>query len=185
MWCVFHNSQPSKTGFLNRILAFTTTEFSNAFNSTAPTSQVFTVGHPQNNNSGDTCRDGNSYVAYCFTSIEGFSAFGSYVSNGVADGPFIYTGHKPALLWIKNIDSTSTNWMIWDNVRDTYNVADSILRANLSDEEDDGTWEVDFLSNGFKIREANSDHINNTNSDTYIYCSWAEMPFKYSATNAR
>ena len=128
------------------------------------------------------------YVVYAFTSVEGYSAFGSYKSislnDGTENGPFVYTGFKPAWLMIKAASLNSTNWMIWDNARDTYNRTDNILRANTASQEVDGTWKIDFVSNGFKIRTLSSDHINRADSiETYVYMAFAEQPGKYS--NAR
>ena len=44
---------------------------------------------------------GDNYVAYCFAEKQGYSKFGKYVGNGNADGPFVYTGFKPAWVMIK------------------------------------------------------------------------------------
>jgi len=123
------------------------------------------------------------YIMYSWSPVEGYSKFGSYVGNGSADGPFVHCGFRPAFVMVKNTDTTSTNWMIWDNARDAHNVTDSILRANTSDIENDGTWKIDFLSNGFKIRTVSSDHVNSTSGDTYIFMAFSEQPFKFS--NAR
>ena len=116
--------------------------------------------------------NGNNAVFYAFKSIQGYSKFGSYTGNGNADGPFVYTGFKPAWVMIKRINS-SNNWHIHDNKRDTFNVADAPLLANTSDAELTNTT-VDFLSNGFKLRTS----VNFANgSEDYIYMAFAEHPF--------
>ena len=184
MWCVYHHSEPSKTGFLNRTLAFTTQENTNNFNGTVPTSQVFTVGHPSNNNSGDTCRDGNSYVAYCWHSVPGYSAFGSYTGNGTSAGPFVYTGFRPSFVMIKNTSATA-DWIIIDPARDEFNSTTghalypslNFAEANLA------AYALDLLSNGFKIRNNGSEMNRNGNTDTFIYMAFAEQPINYA--NAR
>ena len=79
---------------------------------------------------------------------------------------------------IKNVDGGSTNWMIWDNKRSPNNPNSAILRANTTDAENTGTWYIDMVSNGFKIRVASSDHVNN--NQTHMYMAFAEMPFKYA-----
>jgi hypothetical protein len=85
-----------------------------AFNATAPTSSVFSVG-----TSADTNQSSGTYVAYCFAEVEGYSKIGSYTGNGSTDGPFIYTGFKPA--WIMLRDSTNVqNWIVLDTARNTY-----------------------------------------------------------------
>jgi hypothetical protein len=120
-----------------------------------------------------------TYVAYCFQSVEGFSKFGSYTGNGDADGPFIYTGFRPAYVIVKNA-SASDSWFINDNKRNSFNVVNSQLFANSANAEADSRG-LDFLSNGFKIRDTSASH--NGNGNTLIYMAFAEMPFKYA--NAR
>ena len=48
--------------------------------------------------------------------IQGYSKFGKYVGNGNANGPFVYTGFKPAFVMIKRTDSTG-GWTIYDTKR--------------------------------------------------------------------
>jgi hypothetical protein len=147
---------------------------STVWNNTAPTSSVFSLGTSnQINGSSD------DMIAYCFHGVEGFSKFGSYEGNGAADGTFVYTGFRPAWLMVKGIDA-SQNWHMVDNTRDTDNVVEKYLIANLSQAEATADI-VDFLSNGFKLR--NSAGSINTSGQTYIYMAFAEQPFKYS--NAR
>ena len=181
MWCVYHHSEPSKTGFLNRTLAFTTQENTNNFNGTVPTSQVFTVGHPSNNNSGDTCRDGNSYVAYAWHSVPGYSAFGNYIPNNNANGPFVYTGFLPSLVITKRADDGGV-WIIEDNARNPHNPVNDVIYANVSDAGGTTSNTIDFLSNGFKIRhQAWSDQ--NGTATNILYMAFAEQPINYA--NAR
>jgi hypothetical protein len=122
-----------------------------------------------------------TFVAYCFTPIAGYSAFGSYTGNGSSDGTFVFTGFRPRWLMIKRTDATQ-NWAIVDTSRDTFNVSNKRLFANLSDAEDTGISNfVDLLSNGFKFRDSNVSC--NASGGTYIYMAFAENPFKYA--NAR
>ena len=138
---------------------------------TAPTSSVWSLGDSNLNT------DTYTYVAYLFAPKQGFSKFGRYTANGSTDGPFIYTGFKPAFVMVKNMDSGS-EWEIYDNKRIGYNSAnyhlnpsDNTAEATLSDR-------VDLLSNGFKIRAYNSAPLNNTGGgDDYIYMAFAEAPF--------
>tara|TARA_Y100000004_G_scaffold45722_1_gene50189 strand:- start:858 stop:1580 length:723 start_codon:yes stop_codon:yes gene_type:complete len=113
-------------------------------------------------------------LTYAWTSIEGYSRFGFYEANGNADGPFVFTGFTPKLILTKDIDSTS-NWNVYDTSRDVYNVADRKLSWNLAGAEST-LAAVDILSNGFKIRTNHADM--NENTKTFIYCAWAENPFK-------
>ena len=122
-----------------------------------------------------TNKNGNNYIAYCFKEISGFSKFSSYIGNADVDGPFCYLGFKPAFLMWKRSD-TASDWFIVDNKRDTYNETDVGLNPNLSAAESIGNGNngVDFLSNGFKVRQSNSSI--NAAGGTYIYIAFAEQP---------
>jgi len=146
---------------------------STAWNSTTPTSSVFSVGTGNGTNAS-----AGTYVAYCFAPVAGYSAFGRYTGNNSADGPFVYTGFRPRYVLIKEITSGSTAWLVVDSARNTYNVVNSPLFPNNSGAESSATY-MDFTSNGFKIRNTFSD-LNGTTSQNYIYAAFAEAPFKYS-----
>ena len=123
-------------------------------------------------------------IAYCFAEVEGYSKFGTYTGNGSSDGPFVYTGFRPAWVLIKR-SSTADNWWIHDTSRDSFNTATKILAPNLSNAEATLTgsagYNLDFLSNGFRLPTTNVAW--NDNGDTYVYMAFAETPFKYA--NAR
>ena len=163
-WAVYHASNGAGTyQSLNTTKGKQTN--SNRFN-VAPTSSVFTV------NTHESVNFAENYIAYCFAEKTGYSKFGSYTGNGNADGPFIYTGFKPAFIMVKRTDSTS-NWQINDNKRDVDNVQNTPLMANLSNAEStDTSW--DSLSNGFKMRQDYGSK--NASGGTYIYMAFAEAP---------
>ena len=118
---------------------------------------------------------GQTYLMYCFKSIEGYSKFGSYTGNGSSDGTFVYTGFRPQWVMIKRTDSAD-NWIIFDKKRDSYNGVSKMISANLSNAEyDDPTDNLDFVSNGFKLRINNA--RDNASGGTYIYMAFAENPF--------
>ena len=125
---------------------------------------------------------GADCLAYCFHSVEGYSKVGSYVGNGNAAGPFVFTGFRPAWILFKNT-SAATNWEIYDTTRQPSNVALGPLYANLSSAEESHATlpALDILSNGFKPRSTWAEF--NTNGQTYVYIAFAEQPFKYA--NAR
>jgi hypothetical protein len=168
-WAVNHTSIGA-TQYLNLnttgVAATDTTVFQNR------SSSVVTLGT-------DGWVNGNTmtYVMYCWASIAGYSAFGSYTGNGSTDGPFIYTGFRPRYLMIKS-SSNAAVWYVWDSSRDPYNFVSHELYLNASDAEYVNTAECDFLSNGFKMRSTFTDQ--NGSGRTYIYMAFAEMPFKYS-----
>jgi len=147
------------------------------WNDTAPTSSVYSIGgsggyRPTNTNS-------TNYVAYVFAEVQGFSKFGSYVGNGNANGPFVYTGFKPAWVLVKKSSAAGDAWAIFDNKRSDFNVIGKEIAANESSAEYVRTAaNTDFLSNGFKIR--NTDGWHNTSGATYIYMAFAESPFTSS-----
>ncbi len=129
-------------------------------------------------------QSGATYVAYCFTPIEGYSKFGSYTGNGSADGPFIYTGFRPAFVITKVATGSSVQgWLIRDSKRDPYNVNDTMIPANTNsaDVTDAAAYGIDLLSNGFKVR--GTDGGVNQSGGILIYMAFAENPFKNS--NAR
>ena len=165
-WIVYHNSLTSASNFLSLNTTDAEATASNIFDDTAPTSSVFTLGFSAAVNANTS-----TFVAYCFAEKQGFSKFGSYTGNSNADGAFVYTGFKPAFVMIKRTDSTA-NWHMLDNKRDPINEADATLLANDSGAEFESSNDVDFLSNGFKLRANQT----STNVGTYIYLAFAESP---------
>jgi hypothetical protein len=125
-------------------------------------------------NANSTNESSETYVCYAWKNIQGYSKIGSYTGNGNADGPFVYTGFKPAWVMIKSSGSNGDNWVICDNKRDTFNVMENILLPNSANAEFDET-SFDFLSNGFKLRQNAATY--NDNNDTFIYMAFAEHPF--------
>jgi len=134
----------------------------------APTSSVFQVGTSLDINGG------KDYIAYCFAEKQGYSKFGKYEGNGNANGPFVYTGFKPAFVLFKNADRAE-HWWIFDGTRSAFNVATHRLSPSKTDAEATNLNAVDFLSNGFKIR-SNTEAWNYSNN-TIIYMAFAENPF--------
>jgi hypothetical protein len=152
----------------------------------APTSSVFSY------NDNNT----NTQVAYCFAEKQGYSKFGNYTgtytttaansdyeTSSPYDGPFIYTGFKPAWLMIKRTDSAN-NWCVFDNKR-TQIASESVIReGNVLNEyiiwnDTNAHFDyyytgVDFVSNGFKIR--GYDGTINAYGN-YLYMAFAENPF--------
>ena len=117
-----------------------------------------------------------SYLCYAFAEKQGYSKFGSYVGNGSPNGPFVYTGFKPAFVMVKKSNNTGS-WVINDSKRIGYNPNNYDLYANLTDSEEDND-RFDLLSNGFKARSTSSP--SNASGDTYIYMAFAENPFTTS-----
>jgi len=183
-WSVYHkNLTGGRDGlnqvFLNKTNAQSTTD---NFYDTAPTSTLFYM-----NNGGEVNESTRTYVAYFFASKKGYSKFGSYKGNGNADGPFVFTGFRPAFVMIKSSGGVET-WNMWDNKRSTSgsNLTNMNLHPDSNAAENTATAPggqvIDILSNGFKIRGTTTE----TNQSAYnmIYMAFAEFPFVSSNSKA-
>jgi hypothetical protein len=145
-----------------------------------PSSTIFGVG-----GSVDAPRYTNgasqNYVAYCFAEKQGYSKFGKYVGNAYVNGPFVYTGFKPAWVMIKNASATES-WVVYDTARNTFNLTNLKLSPDTTDSENNnsgiggaGYNDIDILSNGFKCRTNNA--ATNGSGNTILYMAFAESPF--------
>ena len=176
-WAVYHGSLGATKYLLLNSTASADTA-STLWNNTAPTSSVFSIS-----TSGAVNTSSATLIAYCFADVEGYSKFGSYTGNGLADGTFVYTGFRPAWLLIKNTTTAGYYWCLLDNKRSPYNTEWQRLYPNdsLAEDTGQGNWDVDAVSNGFKLRGLNQNQ--NQSGSNYIYMAFAENPFKYA--NAR
>ena len=137
------------------------------WNSTTPTSSVFSIGTHGSVNGGS-----NTYIAYCFAEIQGYSAFGKYRGNAVAtDGTFVNCGFRPSMVIQKRLDG-SENWYIFDEKRDGFNEDNEYLFPNLTQAESSGINRVNLLSNGFKLMT--TDGGNNANGGPYLYMAFGQ-----------
>ena len=178
-WVVYHKSMNAtpQNGYLNLNTSAPYVPLIDPWNNTAPSSTAITMG-AGTGSAGSTNYGVYTSVAYCFAAVPGYSAFGSYAGNGTTtgDGPFIYTGFKPAFVMLKAYIGSGENWAIYDKSRIGYNSSNYVLFPNLTNVENAATTHIDLLSNGFKLRSGN----NNLSSYSYIYAAFAEHPFKYS-----
>jgi len=151
------------------------------WNDTEPTSTVFSVG-----SSGAPNGDGDRHIAYCFADVKGYSKFGNYKGNGNADGPFIYTGFQPAFVMTKRTDG-SGDWAMMDTARNPFNVMNIYQKAHAAEADStDESFNIDSVSNGFKIRYNNGNY--NADGGAYLYMAFAADPFVNSngiSNNAR
>ena len=176
-WETYHGALGATYyGKLNATDQFTTAGGTSRWNDTEPTSSVFSVA-----TSGNTNGSGNTYVAYCFAPVEGYSAFGSYTGNGSSDGPFVFTGFRPAFLLWKNADNGNQGWNLMDSTRDPANTSETAKLYPESSAAENGLAtanqaRIDLLSNGFKIRDSGGPI--NDSGDNYIWVAFAENPFK-------
>jgi hypothetical protein len=167
-WVVYHADQGSGQ-YLRLDTGDQAFGDATAFNSTAPTSSVFSIGVLTGVNINT-----NNYFAYCWAPITGYSAFGKYLGNGSTNGPFIYTGFRPKFILLKTTLAIDA-WIMLDTSRSPFNVGDDVLYADLDNAESTLTV-ADILSNGFKLRSATDGNASGGNY--YIYAAFAENPFK-------
>ena len=170
-WYVFHKRMwdEDNTGYINLNGSDGKSQAASVFQSTAPTSTVFSTG---------TSFVSSPYIAYCFAEKAGFFNSGIYKGNGNANGAFIYTGFKPAFVIYKRFGANGDNWMMKTSELNSVsngNQNNYYIKADENGAETTGSTAtgIDFLSNGFKLR--NTDTSGNTTSD-YIYMAWAEAP---------
>ena len=140
-------------------------------------STTFTLG-----TDADVNANNGTYIAYCFHSVEGYCNIGKYNGNGSTDGPFVYTGFRPAWIMYKSKDDADV-WTIVDSVRDPFNSeAQRQLRPEHGGSEtvrSGGVHDIQFCSNGFKVSH-NGDAAINANGSDFIYMAFAETPLKYA-----
>jgi len=143
------------------------------FGNTEPSSTLVYLG--DNNEVNHTSRD---YIAWCWANVEGYCRSGYYTGNADTDGTSVYLGFRPAFLMVRYIGS-GESWVILDDARDGYNVTNKNVRANSSNAEASGsTYNIDFLSNGFKPRTTWEGL--NGNGYRIVYIAMAHNPFKYA-----
>jgi hypothetical protein len=148
----------------------------NQFDSTVPTSTVFSVGsHNGTNGSGDTM------IAYCWHSVAGYSKIGNYTGNGSSTGPIVYTtddgtsggsnGFEPKFIMIKRTDTSGYGWYIMDSARGMSGATGKFLFADTSASEGTlGAGGLQTNSTGFQITDAGAGF--NANLGTYIYMAF-------------
>jgi hypothetical protein len=172
-WQVYHAGMASdaETDYIVLNEAATAVDAADRWSDEAPTSSVFTLGDADEVNT-----DTEAYIAYAFAPKQGFSKFGSWLGNGSTDGPFIYTGFKPAFILYKRIPDGTEGWILQDNKTSPFNVMHVWMSPHSDQvEAESANANLDFLSNGFKLRH--DDTRGNTSGITYIYAAFAEAPF--------
>jgi hypothetical protein len=183
-WAVYHGGVASdaQTDYLLLNSTAAVADDATYWNDTAPTSTVFSVG-----TNADTNTSSAVMMAYAWAEIEGYSKFSTYIGNGNADGPVVWLGFLPRILWIKRYDSTG-DWSVykWDTTSANagymdlaMNPIEARLELNTGNSRDTGE-PIDFLSTGFKVKDDDS-HIN-TSGGKYLVCAWGNKPFKYNNT---
>tara|TARA_R110000803_G_scaffold25461_2_gene60872 strand:- start:299 stop:2692 length:2394 start_codon:yes stop_codon:yes gene_type:complete len=169
-WMVGSTLYPN-TKFLNLNSSDALDTAAAVWNSAYPTSSVINLGSNVASNGSGT----NNMICYAFAEIPNYSSIGSYTGNGSTDGPFVYTGFKPAFIIFKVTSNAPTGWVMLDNQRDTYNAVNHVLQPNENSAESSGSDNWDILSNGFKVRTTWG--AVNGSGYTVTYIAFAEHPF--------
>ena len=176
-WYVYHKSAGATYQLYLNLSNARDTSVLTAWNDTAPTSSVISLaptGYGSNNASA-------TYVIYAWHGVDGFSKFGKYTGNGVSDGPFVYTGFKPAWLLVKA--NNAANWYLCDAARSTINPLTTFLHPDVTDSDYSNFGRgFDFLSNGFKVRQESGYGANYSGVITF-YMAFAEHPFVGDGTS--
>ena len=167
-WYVYHKDMPSGNGYHLRLNATSYEASGTEWNSTDPTSTVFSLGANSNVNASAA-----TFIAYVFAPVKGYSQFGSYTGLNNSNGPFVYTGFRPAFLMVKTANSDAQRWNIMDSKRAGFNPNGWRLFADSSSAQLTNINGADLLSNGFKMR-VNDACVNST--PTYIYMAFSEFP---------
>ena len=166
-WVVYHQGMGNAKAiaFNNPAVEYSAT----GWNSTSPTNQVFYIKGGANSVS-----ESSNFIAYCFADVTGYQKCGTYIGNGNVNGTFIHTGFKPAMMFFKRTTGAVANWQMWDNKRDPDNPVENAYHIDNNDADGSPDQDIDFLSNGFKIR-SNQGHLN-ASGVKFIYYAVAEEP---------
>jgi hypothetical protein len=135
---------------------------------TLPTSALFYTGTA-------SYHINSNLIAYCFTSIQGYSKFGSYTGNANVDGPYVHLGFKAAMIIIKDTQDAE-QWILFDNKRAPGNVAvpGGLFPSSNAVEGTSTVRDIQWFANGFKPDGAGGEV--NFSGKKYIYMAWAEAP---------
>ena len=170
-WQVQHKSKGATfTQQMDGAGAFDDTD--SVWNDTEPTSSVFSVKDDDKSNAS-----GEDYIAYLWAGVDGFSKAGSYIGNGLADGPVIHLGFKPAFLLVKG--TGGSHWLLQHDKVELYNPVKKAFLVNANNAEEGlDAWATDFLTYGFKVRGDGANR--NQSGVTFVYLAFASSPFKYA-----
>ena len=172
-WCVYAKGAQDSGALFAYLDTNSVFQSGSIFGNTEPSSTLVYLG-----DNNEVNHSGRDYLAFCWANVEGYIKSGFYTGNANTDGPFVYTGFKPALVIVRYIGS-GESWVVLDNERDGYNVTNKNVRLNSNTSESSGsTYDVDFLSNGFKPRTT----WEGLNGSGYriVYLAIAKNPFKYA-----
>jgi hypothetical protein len=141
----------------------------NIFNSTLPTSSVFSVGSLAGTN-----ESANTYIAYLFGDLPGISKAGTYTGTGsnINVNCGFTAGARFVLIKRKDGSGNVGDWYFWDSVRGIVSGNDPYLLINTTGAEVTNTDYIDPLSSGFTVTSSAPAALNLTGG-TYIFLAIA------------
>ena len=163
-------SNPNVAWFLNR----DNNPSAQATGITARGATTISVG-----SDGGINKSGSPFVMMCFNEKKGFSKFGQYKGDGSQNGPCMYCGFKPAMVYLKGLSNSAnapqTDVGISYNGKGTH---DSDIQFVSNGNAASNAYGIQFLSNGFKLKGSDSSSATvNGSGQSYIYVAFAEDPF--------
>jgi hypothetical protein len=138
-----------------------------------PNSLAFTVG-----NNSTVNAPAETYIAYVFRSVPGFSEVFSFEGNGSNAGPRANLGFLPLAMLGKNATATQDWFFVSSDMDGGRNNIERWVEGNTVEQAFGSPGLFSFFSGGFDV--INSSSLINGNGDTIVGIAWAAQPFKYS-----
>ena len=176
-WATWHVGLPG-TQFMALDTSAGPATAATKWNSTIPTSSVYSLGTDTGNN-----QSAATYVTYLWHSVEGYSNISTYNSNNSANGPMVNLGGMPATITMKRVGSW--NWHMIHKLMDPYNQGYHYLEQNTTIAMDTSTTtnEFDLISNGLMVREGGNNAINGTAGEAHYYIAFGIQPVQGNGTD--
>ena len=179
-WKIYHSHSASDPE--DHVLEFNANARENnaIWNDTGPTSSVINfTDHGAANQSGQT------YIAYCWATVKGYSSFGRCMGSGATTSgynSYVWCGFRPAMVWYKNVENGSSHWLWWHDkwnrlygrLPDQYYT--TIINANGANYTG---FNASFTNSGFRVWD--SEASVGQDGAEYIYAAWAAQPFVTSS----
>ena len=162
-WFVYTAAQGN--GYFTRLNSSDAKTTGTQWNSTTPTSSVFSIGA-----TSDVNQSGGTYVAYLFATCAGVSKVGSYTGTGATQTIDCGFTSGARFVLIKKTNAAG-DWYVWDSARGISASNDPYLLLDTTDSEVTSANYVDTDITGFKIVTSNT--AVNANSSTYIFLAIA------------
>jgi hypothetical protein len=137
----------------------------NQWNSTTPTSSVFSLGSNLEVN-----YSGSTFVAYLFATLAGVSKVGSYTGTGADLN--VDCGFTSGARFVLIKRSGTGDWYVWDSARGIVSGNDPYLFLNSTAAEEPNTDYIDPLASGFTVTSSAPAALN-ASGGTYIFLAIA------------